>query len=368
MIHLRCFRNHRDTKINFNQNSSILIGENGQGKTNILEAISYTCLTKSFYATHDATVVMVGEPSFEIKGFFKLESGAERNISVRYFNQTNQKEVTINGVQLEKAIDLVGHLPVVILTPEHSAITIGSPLERRRFIDLVLSQSSKVYLEDLIEYRKIIRHRNNILFEAKKNNTIDEALLTAWDESLIKYASKIVYKRKIFLNQFGPIIKSEYIQLTQADEKPDVIYDSTIRGETIEEITSSLKTLLEEKRKEEIRLGTTIVGPHRDDLKLLINGLDVRKYSSQGQHKTFLIALKLAEFVYLKELRGETPIVLLDDVFSELDGERTNKLLTRLNSLGQTFITTTDISLPDKWVATGTDIVRVAVQNGSVKV
>ncbi len=364
-IHLRCFRNHRETEITFHHQGNILVGENGQGKTNILEALSYLCLTKSFSGAYDSTITMVGETSFSIQGTFTLGKGNQKTVYVLYNEVTNEKTITVDKIRPEKRSDHIGQFPIVILSPEHAPITSGGPAERRRFIDLAIAQTSSLYLDDIIEYRKVLRQRNTILADAQSQHTSVSADIEAWNESLLQYASRIIHRRKLFLKQFSTRVVTAYQALTGAQEIPKIEYLPLRNGRTVEEIRLTLERELQEKQHDEQRIGTTLIGPHRDEIRFTINDLEIRKYASQGQHKTFLIALKMAEFMSLKEMCREIPIVLFDDVFSELDGERTQHLMEQVALLGQTFITTTEKSLIEQWVLNGQHITKINVVNGT---
>jgi DNA replication and repair protein RecF len=364
-IHLWCFRNHRETEISFYHQSNVLVGKNGQGKTNILEALSYLCLTKSFFGAQDATVLMIGEPSFKVEGSFTLGSGRTATICAAFTAATNEKSITVNNLALEKRSDHIGKFPIVILSPEHAAITMGGPAERRRFVDLAIAQSSSVYLADIMEYRRILRQRNSILTEAKARRTQTPESINAWNESLLRYAAGIIHRRRIFLEQFSERVITAYRTLAGAGETPRIEYIPDRKGKNIDEIRSELERELIEKQNDEIRIGTTLVGPHRDEIRFTLNNQEIRKYASQGQHKTYLIALKIAEYESLKELCTETPIVLLDDVFSELDEERTQQLIEQVTGLGQTFITTTENAFITTWISTGHHTTKIEVINGT---
>ncbi len=348
-LKLHNFRNHQDSVLECAEQINVLLGQNGQGKTNILEAISYLCLTKSFYASSDATALSIGESFFEAKGKFLSDQNIETDVRVSYDLESGEKIFTLNRITMEGFSSVIGRFPVVVLSPENNAITFGGPAERRKFIDLDLSQTSKAYLQDLLEYRRVLKQRNRILTEAKTTHSDLLEELVAWNESLVKYGSRVFERRQRFLQQFQPYVCEAYQKLTVDNEQPSLEYQPAIDvANSANGIDVGLGTFqkafeveLEENQSDELRLGTTLVGPHRDDVVFKINGMDLRKYASQGQHKTFLIALKIAEFFYLKELNGETPIVLLDDAFSELDGSRKARLTELLQQLGQTFITVT---------------------------
>ena len=340
--HLRSFRNHNETVFEFGARVNVLLGENGQGKTNALEALSFLCLTKSFYASADATVMQQQQSFFEIKSALQSDEGKEFHVRVTYDDVKKEKKFTINGAAVEKFSSVIGMFPVVILSPENSSITFGSPADRRKFIDLVISQSSKSYVEDSMEYRRIVRQRNAILTEAKGKECGSE--IAPWNDMLIRYGSRIIHKRNQFLNEFAPYIAQTYLDIVDEREIPKIEYAPSINisiDSTPEEIVSAMEWKLAKKKKDESRFQTTLVGPHRDEIIFSLNGMSLKHFASQGQHKTFLVALKIAEFFFLKERCNETPIFLLDDVFSELDEYRSKKLLSVAETLGQIFITTT---------------------------
>lgn len=344
-LKLQHFRNHLDSTFEFGVGTNVLLGDNGQGKTNVIEAISYLCLTKSFYAGSDMLVLNFEKEMFEVEGTFILERGIEHNVRVAYSKPQAEKAYTINRRRVEPFSSVIGKFPVVICSPEHAPITMGGPGERRRFIDFVISQSSETYFHDLLEYRRVLKQRNKILFDARVTRSDCGEVIGSWDEQLVKLGCRLMYRRKMFVEEFQSFISSAYHHLVGSEEEPKIEYKplTKLSGSPGEhEIEELLRYELAEKSNEEKRMGTTLVGPHRDEIGFQINGLDLRKFASQGQHKTFLIALKIGEFFYLKERCNETPILLLDDVFSELDEHRAEHLLQFVGSLSQTFITSTN--------------------------
>ena len=344
-VRLHHFRNHASTEFLCAQERNVFLGNNGEGKTNILEAISYLCLTKSFYASSDSMAVQIGEPGFRISAAACSDIGVSYQIEVAYDGQTKQKEIVINKSPVQNRSLVVGMFPVVVLSPENGNVTSGTPSDRRKFIDVVISQSNRSYLEDLIEYRRILRQRNRILFEARIQQRDCWGLLEPWSESLVRRGVQIVRRREKFVSDFQPHLAAAYQRIAGESERPELAYEANIRPEGSEAEASPEQHFHEELKRryaDERRMGTTLVGPHKDELRLTINQLGLRDYASQGQHKTFLVALKIAEFFYLKEQCKETPLLLLDDVFSELDETRSANLLSIAGDLGQTFITETD--------------------------
>lgn len=368
-IQLRGFRNHNDTTMEFGDGTNIILGDNGGGKTNILEGISYLCLTKSFYASSDSIVLGFGKEMFEVEGDMISDANVERHIRLAYGAEPKQKVYTLNKRRVESFSSVIGRFPIVILSPEHTPITFGPPAARRKFTDLVMCQSSLMYLEDLLEYRRILKQRNKILLDARLTNSSPWLLLEPWNHQIATVGAKVMYRRKEFLNQFQSYMTSAYRHITDDAEEPGAHYMPATKIEeasTIEDIAELLQSEIEEKKREEVRLGATIVGPHRDEFALTINGFDLRRFASQGQHKTFLIALKVGEFFYLKEKCRETPIFLLDDVFSELDEHRTRRVLNFVGELSQTFITSTNYSIFDDAITFGDRNRKFLVSNGTV--
>ena len=368
-IHVQKFRNHAQSDVVFGEGINAVLGENGEGKTNLLEAISYLCLTKSFFGSADGVVLQVGESRFEITGELETDEGIRYHVGVAYNQADGDKQFLINKSSVEKFSEVVGQFPVVVLSPESGAITTGGPVDRRRFLDFVISQSSKLYLEDLLEYRRVLRQRNRLLFDSKVNRSDCTELLEPWDEELIERGSRITHRRGVFLKELQPIVHESYGKIAGRTEKPTINYQPSVaesEGVSEEELRGAFRRELNRKSGEERRLGITLVGPHRDELELAINKLGVRSHASQGQHKTFLIALKVAEFLYLQNKRNERPILLLDDIFTELDNHRAERLLALTGSVGQAFITATSEGVfpPDfDWAGANK---RFVVQKGTV--
>lgn len=344
-IIVRNFRNHSDSNFEFGGKANILAGENGQGKTNVLEAISYLCLTKSFYSHGDSYALKIGNDLFEVEGEFGTERFGDQRVRVAYSEERKEKLYTVNKLQVEPLSSVIGKFPVVICSPEHAPITNQGPVERRRFIDLVISQSSSSYFQRLLEYRKILKNRNRILFDAKLQKNDPSGTIGPWDDQLISAGAYIMSRRQKFVDEFEPYINSSYSQMIRQGEKPGMTYLPSFQTEkdlNQNEMEEIFRTRLNDSRESDFRAGTTTVGPHRDELQFEVNGMDLRKYASQGQHKTFLVALKMAEFYFLKENCNEVPILLLDDIFSELDRSRASNLLGFVETVSQTFITSTN--------------------------
>ncbi len=345
---MKSFRNHRESSFSCSEKGNLFIGNNGEGKTNILEAISYLCITKSFFAANDGVATLIGEQGFFVSGEFESDYGTKFHASVEYVKAEAKKRYSLNKQPVEQSSSVIGKFPLVVLAPDQNRITLGTPQDRRRFVDLAISQTSRSYLEDLIEYRKILRQRNQLFMERREYGAALQNRLAPWNEALVKIGSSLIGKRKDFCREFSFSIKQVFIDLAGTAENPEMEYrPSFAEGESAssDERGRLFAGELERRFTEECHAGFSLVGPHRDEYVFSINGLDLRKYASQGQHKTFLIALKLAEFQFLKERCRETPVFLMDDVLSELDPSRSRNLLSITKNAGQIFLTSTESTI-----------------------
>ena len=369
-IRLGNFRNHAATTIEPGNGINAFLGDNGQGKTNILEAISYLSLTKSFYASGDAEVIGIGSGSFDLEGTLLSDAGVQHQVRVICSRMPQEKKFLINGAPPGRLAAVIGRFPVVVLSPENGPITFGGPGERRKFMDLTLSQVSGAYLEDILEYRKALRQRNRILADNRARGMMPAGILEPWTESLVVYGSRIAHRRALFAAEIRSHIVIAYRSIVPESETPDIAYCcgfSVDGGEDIPAYAARFAAELDAGNAEERRRGLTLAGPHRDDLALTINGMDVQRFASQGQHKTLLIALKIAEYSYMRERHNETPMFLLDDVFSELDAGRTQRILDLAGALGQVMITTTEDSVFRRSVAWGDQNRRFIVERGTCR-
>ena len=341
-IHLKNFRSHKDTQLNFSNQLNYIIGGNGQGKTSILEAIYYLCTTKSSVAKLDNEVVRFRENEFEITGNFRELT--ESTTRLYYSLQENKKYCFQNGKQIPRSADIIGKFPVVLLAPADHAITQGSPVERRKFIDSIISQASQTYLNFLLDYNKTLRQRSSLLYrikEERRKEFFDE--LDAWTSKLIYSGTEIIKHRIKFIAEFNIYIKDSYERIMGNAEFPEIKY-SYLDENVGDSIEAQFRKQIDAKREDELRRATNLCGPHRDEFVFLINDMNLKNFGSQGQHKTFQTALRFAQFFYLKERTGKTPIFLLDDVFGELDKDRSQKISEYLKNIGQAFITLTDFT------------------------
>lgn len=352
-INLRNFRLHRSTELEFSKNLNYIIGGNGQGKTTILEAIYYLCTTKSLNQSQDSETVTFEENFFEVKGKFK--DLTDNTIRVYYELSNNKKSFFIDDKQIYRAASVIGRFPVVTLIQSDHAITQGAPAERRKFVDSIISQSSETYLNILLDYNKCLRQRSALLSRIKEtNNRSLFPQLEAWTETLVKHGSEIVKHRMRFVKNFNKYVAEVYTNIMERVEIPAIEY--SFFGEADEnKIEEVFNEQLNRVRTDELIRAKNLVGPHRDDYHFYINEYELRKYGSQGQHKTFQIALRFGQFFYMKDTLGRTPLFLMDDVFGELDTYRSNKISIYLKEIGQAFITMTDFSKAEEINISDTD-------------
>jgi len=364
-IELLNFRLHKNTSLGFSEKLNLLIGGNGHGKTTILEAIYYLCTTKNMNLAAECDVVSFGEQFFEVGGFFN--DITENNTRILYDSVKNKKSFFLDGKPLNSSQAVIGKFPVVTMIQSDHSITQGSPAERRRFVDSVISQASKTYLEFLLAYNKILRQRSSLLVQLKESRSPDLLKqLEAWTEALVINGSEILKHRIRFASVFNSYLREAYEQLLNGAEAPLLEYES-FPGLTEENCTERFTEELNAIREDEFKRASNLAGPHRDDYALSIDGLGLKQFGSQGQHKTFQIALRFGQFFYLKEKIGKTPVFLMDDVFGELDKFRAEKISGYLTAIGQTFITLTDLTKTDQLHLSG-DAFVFRVENGQAAV
>lgn len=362
-IELINFRLHSKTVINFSEDLNYIIGGNGQGKTTILEAIYYLCTTKNLTQSPEGEALTFNQSFFELAGKFK--DLTEDKIRIVFSAETNKKTYTLNDKQIYRASSVIGKFPVVTLTQSDHTTTIGSPAERRKFIDSVISQSNETYLKILLEYNKTLRQRSSLLSllkETKEKNLFEE--LDAWTETLVLTGTEIVKHRINFIKEFESYVKDSYRKIMEGNETPEIKYN--FLGETeSDKIEDAFRREINNRKNDELIRASNLVGPHRDDFIFKINDFELRKFGSQGQHKTFQIALRFGEFFYLKDILGKTPIFLMDDIFGELDTYRSKKISEYLREIGQAFITMTDFNNIERLEISERDKI-IKVEKGAV--
>ncbi len=343
-IKLKNFRNFSELNIDLNNILNIFIGDNGQGKTNLLESIYLCSIGKTFKLNSENDLIKFGQNSFEVEILINKENGS--NIVSKVINITyvkNQKRIVkINGVKLEKNSELIGLLNNVIFTPDDLKIIKGSPIERRKFINIDISQIKPKYKYLLKNYKKVITGRNNILKDITNNSNRD--VLSIWNDYLIDIGSEIIFYRKEYIKNLKHYAALIYANISDNKENFELLYKCDI-GNVDNLSKNEIKEIFREKINKsienEIFRKNSLYGPHKDDIIIKINDKDFKYFGSQGQQRSAVLAIKLAEIEIIKNEIGEYPILLLDDVLSELDNKRKNFLINYIKNI-QTIITSTD--------------------------
>jgi len=364
-LSLKNFRNYERIELEFNKDFNILYGFNGQGKTNILEAIFVCASGRSHRTSKDMELIRFDGNEYNIKADVK-RTDSSVTIEIIYEKNT-KKKIRLNGIPVKKVGSLMGNLNAVMFSPEDLMIIKEGPSERRRFIDITMSQLKPSYFFDLQQYARILAQRNNLLKEIEKNKSLT-GTLDIWDENLVKTGSRIIKKRHEFLSKLKNLAKEKHLSLTDGSEVLDIKYVPSFSIKDLEEekeIESAFLNMLERGRQKEILKGITLYGPHRDDYQLILNGKNIRMFGSQGQQRTAVLSVKLSELDIMKEETGEYPILLLDDVMSELDRDRQKYLFKYLKGI-QIFITCTDKDIFQGMLENGCSFFNV--RNGSITV
>lgn len=334
-LKLTNFKNYEEAEFSFSNKINCFIGNNGAGKTNILDAIYYLSFCKSYFNSIDSQNILHETPFFAIHGNYHKNNNGGDTISCIQ-KRSYKKQFKLNDKEYDRLSDHIGLYPLVMISPyDRDLINEGSDV-RRKFIDSVISQFDKLYLDDLINYNKALLQRNVLLKKFAEKHYFDQSSLEIWDEQLIKYGDKIYNTRKAFLTEFEPLFQYYFEYISNGKEKVSVLYDSHLSEQTFEDL---LQTSLEKDRITRY----TNVGIHKDDLSLQIEDYPVKKFGSQGQQKSYVVAMKLAQFEYTKNIKGFKPVLLLDDIFDKLDDIRVKQIihLVSENSFGQAFITDT---------------------------
>lgn len=329
-IELNNYRNYREVKVDFGRNTNILYGNNAQGKTNILESIYMAATTKSHRGTKDRDIIRIGEDESHIR-LFVNKKDVSHKIDM-HLRKNKNKGVAIDGIPIHRAMELYGLLNVIFFSPEDLSIIKNGPAERRRFMDLELCQISRLYYQNLSSYNKILNQRNNLLKQIYYDKSLLDTL-DVWNMQLVDYGSRIIKERRNFIHMINDIIGDIHGRLTSGKEKLEIIYEFNVDEDNFDRI-------LQEKMDTDLRYSSTQSGPHRDDISFMINGIDARKYGSQGQQRTVALSLKMAEIKLVKKIINDNPILLLDDVMSELDTSRRDSLIEEIRDI-QTIITCT---------------------------
>ena len=332
---LNNFKNYTEASLDFSEKINCFVGDNGEGKTNLLDAIHYLSFCKSYFNNIDTQNILYDAPYFSILGTY--QRNGDESDAVQCVQKRSQRKIfKINKKEYERLSEHIGLIPLVMISPFDSNMIYEGSDERRKYIDGVISQFDKYYLQDLINYNKALEQRNKLLKQFADNRHFEISALEIWDEQLIKYGIGIYSKRNEFIEQLIPIFSENYSNITGDKESVELTYDSQLKDKDFRELMS------EALNKDKLMQYTT-AGIHKDDISFMIEGKPLKKFGSQGQQKSFLIALKLAQFVYTKKMKGYKPILLFDDLFDKLDDSRVGKLISLVSSnfFGQIFITET---------------------------
>lgn len=340
-LHLRTFRNYQHLDLEFSPGLNVIYGDNAQGKTNLLESVYFLATGKSHRSSRDQEMIAEDADSLLVRANVIRRTG-ELKLELGLGHET-RKALKINGMPEKKITRLIGSIAVVFFSPDDLQLIKGPPSGRRRFLDIELSQVSQNYLHHLVVFNRVLQQRNALL----RQETVDVATLAVWDEQLLDAGAQLVARRATAVSRLAPLASRYHEMLSDGREQLRMTYQSQAWSEGNEidlaAIRDRMATLLQERRREEIRRQMTVVGPQRDDLVFFVDDRDARQFASQGQQRTAVLALKLAELQFMRDEIGEPPLLLLDDVASELDPHRRNFLLRAVEDGIQTFVSCTDL-------------------------
>lgn len=346
------YKNIREADLDFSDGVNCLVGKNGMGKTNLLDAVYYLSFCKAFNGVTDSQVITQGEEFFMLSGRYELGGQAEEVRSG--YKLRSKKSFKRGGKEYQRLSDHIGLLPIVMLTPADSVLLQGGSEERRKFMDMVISQFNKPYLNALIRYNQALQQRNSLLKMATMPPTslaqmggsgaVDPLVFQACEEQMDFYGQQIYAARRQFVDDFEPVFQEFYSQISLDRERVSLTYTSHFAE------GQSLVSLLSAVRNRDLALGYTTRGAHKDDLQFMLGSQAMKQLGSQGQNKTFLVGLKLAQFDFLRRMGHTTPILLLDDIFDRLDGDRVEQIIRLVagNRFGQIFITDTNREYLDR--------------------
>lgn len=322
-LELSNFRNYESLSMQFSKETNIMYGDNAQGKTNILEGVYLCATTKSHKGSKEKEMIRIGEEESHIRMIIERD-GISHRLDM-HLKKNKPKGVAIDGIPIKKSAELFGIVNVVFFSPEDLSIIKDGPSERRRFIDMELCQLDRLYLHNLINYNKVLNQRNNLLKQIGFNKSLLDTIYV-WNEQLVNYGMEIINTRTKFIKDINDIVQNIHHKLSDGKEQLKVIYEANTSAD---EFASRLEKSLER----DVILKVTSVGPQRDDLSFIVNEKDIRKYGSQGQQRTAALSLKLSEIELVKAITKDSPILLLDDVLSELDRNRQNQLLDSIQDI-----------------------------------
>jgi len=340
---LKNFRNYKEWTISFDDKINVIIGENAQGKTNLMEAIYCLSFTKSHRTSKEKELIMWDKEYAKIEGRVTRRN---QSIPLEIIISTKGKKAKLNRLEQKRLSDYIGAINVVMFAPEDLTLVKGSPQIRRRFIDMELGQIQPTYIYHLGKYQNILKQRNQLLKQLQRREVSDRIMLEVLTDQLVEHATKILSKRFVFLDLLRKWAAPIHYGISRELEELNIKYNATIEvsEEANEEIIDTIyRKKFSEIQEKEIERGTTLIGPHRDDLLFFVNGKNVQMFGSQGQQRTTALSVKLAEIELIYKEVGEYPILLLDDVLSELDDFRQSHLLNTIQGKVQTFVSTTSV-------------------------
>lgn len=354
------YKNFEQAELAFSDNLNCFIGDNGVGKTNLLDAIYYLSFCKSCFNSLEALNIRHGEEFFVLQGTYDRNEMEEAIYCG--LKKGQKKQFKRNKKEYRKLAEHIGLLPLVMVSPSDISLILGGSDERRRFMDGVISQYDREYLEVLLKYNRTLTQRNNLLKNLAEGMRFDPTNLEVWNDQLVRFGTIIHGKREEFLKRLLPIFQHYYQTISQGKEQVQLVYKSQLNDEQME-------TLLNDALRKDRAIQYTTVGTHKDDLELLLGDFPIRKLGSQGQRKTYLVALKLAQYDFIRQVSGLKPILLLDDIFDKLDSGRVEQIvkLTAGDNFGQIFLTDTNREHLDRIVEeTGADHRIFKIENGTV--
>ena len=335
-LSIQHFRNYQELEVEFHPGLNIFLGQNAQGKTNILESIYFLALTRSHRTRNDKDLVYFESTDFKVSGLLQRETGP---LPLEISLTPKGRMTKINHLKQAKLSNYIGHMNVVLFAPEDLQLIKGAPAGRRKFIDIELGQMKPIYLSDLSQYNHVLKQRNSYL---KNSEKIDETFLDVLDSQLSSFGSRVIPHRLDFIQKLEAKSKEKHALLSNNKEDLTIQYQSSVFSEEVDDLEEQFFRMLKKNRQKDLFRKTTSIGPHRDDLAFFINEMNAN-FGSQGQHRSVVLSLKLAEIELMEEITREKPILLLDDVMSELDNYRQLQLLETISNSIQTFITTTTL-------------------------
>jgi len=357
-LHLRSFRNYGEQQVEFNTQKTILLGNNAQGKSNLLEAVELLSTLKSHRVSRDRDLVMEGATVGQITAICEMRY-AEQQLALT-LRQQGRRSVILNGETLRRNLDLLGVLNSVQFSTQDLELVRGSPENRRNWVDALLVQLEPIYAYILQQYQQVLRQRNALLKQISQRevkietgNSVENQQLKLWDEQLAATGARVTRRRARVIERLAPIALQWHANISGKTELLAIKYAPNVQWSVDEPevVREAFIEKIQQRRTAEINLGTTVVGPHRDEIEFTINQTPAKSYGSQGQQRTLVLAIKLAELKLIEEVVGEPPLLLLDDVLAELDPQRQNQLLLALGDRFQTLITTTHLNVFEpKWL------------------